>query len=46
MQGEGKDITLNSTVVVADKALNEKDFKNSLALLKKGKRDIHILVLK
>lgn len=40
-------ITLNSTVVVvADKALNEKDFNNGPALFKKGTRDIHILVLK
>jgi len=45
MQGEGMSITLNSTVV-ADKALNEKDFNNGPALFKKGTRDIHILVLK
>jgi tyrosyl-tRNA synthetase len=43
---EGNGITLNGTIVTLDQTLTEADFKNSLALLKKGKRDIHILVLK
>lgn len=44
---EGKGITLNGEPVeTTDRKLSEDDFANGLALLKKGKRDVLILVLK
>jgi len=44
---EGKGISLNGTTVESvDQNLAENDFSGGLALLKKGKRDITVLVLK
>lgn len=44
---DGKGISVNGSVVeAADQKLSEEDFKEGLALLKKGKRDLLILVLK
>ncbi len=43
---EGKGISLNGTAVALDQKLADADFENGLALLKKGKRDIAVLVLK
>ncbi len=43
---EGKGISLNGKVILTDRQLSVTDFADSLALLKKGKRDILVLVLK
>ncbi len=43
---EGKGITLNGEVVTLDQKLQETDFVKGLATLKKGKREILILILK
>jgi len=44
---EGKGVSVNGKIVEsADQKLVETDFNGGLALLKKGRRDIHILVLK
>lgn len=43
---EGKGISLNGVSVSVDQKLIEGDFANGLAILKKGKRDVVILVLK
>lgn len=43
---EGKGITLNGEAVTLEQAVVETDFENGLALLKKGKREVVLLVLK
>lgn len=43
---EGNGISLNGTKVTVDQKLAETDFQNGLALLRKGKRDLLLLVLK
>jgi tyrosyl-tRNA synthetase len=43
---EGNGISLNGEKVIADQKLAENDFKDGLALLRKGKRDLLVLVLK
>jgi tyrosyl-tRNA synthetase len=43
---EGRGISLNGEAVSFDQALKESDFSGGLALLKKGKRDPVLLVLK
>lgn len=43
---EGKGVSLNGSVVSADQKLAESDFTGGLALLKKGRRDLVILILK
>lgn len=44
---EGKGVSLNGIAIDSvDQKLGETDFQNGLALLKKGKRDVVILVLK
>lgn len=43
---EGKGISLNGEQVAIDTTLNASDFSQNLALLKKGKRDVVVLVKK
>lgn len=43
---EGKGITLNGEAVLADQTLRLEDLPGGLALLRKGKRDVLVLVLK
>ena len=43
---EAKGITLNGEAVLADQALRLEDLPGGLALLRKGKRDVLVLVLK
>ncbi|VAW33227.1 Tyrosyl-tRNA synthetase [hydrothermal vent metagenome] len=42
---EGKGISLNRVLVEADKEIKSTAFENGMALLKKGKRDILVLIL-
>lgn len=43
---EASGVTINGAIVSLDQTLTERDFSGGLALLKKGKRDVVILVLK
>ncbi|HEX8947217.1 MAG TPA: tyrosine--tRNA ligase [Candidatus Paceibacterota bacterium] len=43
---EGKGVSLNGTLVEANRPLAASDFFKGLALLKKGKRDLRVLILK
>lgn len=43
---EGKGVSLNGTVLEMDRPLSKEDFSGGLALLRKGKRELLVLVLK